>query len=90
MAPGRYLEEGPVVGAGQQALSPLPVLVKDIQAVLQEAPVLSHVPQRRCLLLLNPGHCLPLAILQGFPQEGKFAQNHRFEPLSGVLGEEEP
>lgn len=79
-----------MVGAGQQALSPLPVLAEDVQAVLQEAPVLLHAPQRRRLLLLDPDHRAPLEILQGFPQEGEFAQNHRSELLGGVLGEEEP
>lgn len=79
-----------MVGAGQQVLSFLPVLAEDIQAVLQEAPALLHAPQRCRLPLLDTGHRLPLAILQGFLQERKFAQNHRFEPLRGVLGGEEP
>ena len=90
MEPGQYLEEGPVVRAGQQALSPLPMLAEDFQVVLQEVPVLPHTSQRCSLLLLYPGHHLPLEILQSFPQESKFAQNHRFEPLGGVLGREEP
>lgn len=84
--PEWYLEEGPVVGAGQQTLSPLSVLAKDIQVVLQEVPVLLHMPQCCHLLLLNTGHCLTLEILQSFPQVGEFALNPSFEFLRGVLG----
>lgn len=76
MGLGRYLEEGPVIGTGQQVLSPVPVLAQDVQSLLQEAPVLPHVPQCCRLLLLDPGHHLPLEILQRFPQEGEFVQNH--------------
>lgn len=76
MALGWYLEEGPVIGTGQQVPSPVPVLAQDIQSLLQEAPVFPHMPQCCRLLLLNPGHRLPLEILQCFPQEGEFVQNH--------------
>lgn len=74
-----------MVRAGQQALSPLPVLAKDIQAVLTQVPVLVHTLQCCHLLLLNPGHCLTLEILQSCPQVGEFALNPSFE-LRAVLG----
>lgn len=74
-----------MVRAGQQALSPLPVLAKDIQAVLTQVPVLVHTLQCCHPLLLNPGHCLTLEILQSCPQVGEFALNPSFK-LRAVLG----
>lgn len=75
-----------MVRAGQQALNPLPVLAKDIQAVPPQVPVLVHTLQCCPLLLFNPGHCLTLEILQSFPQLGEFALNPSFELLRAVLG----
>lgn len=75
-----------MVRAGQQTLSPLPVLAKGIQAVLPQVPVLVHTLQCCLLFLFNPGYCLTLEILQSFPQVGEFALNPSFELLRAVLG----
>lgn len=83
---GRYLEEGPVVrGGDQQVPCLLLVLSQGVQVPLQGVGVLLHASQRRRQLLLDLGHHLALESLQAFLQVGEFAQDHRSEPLGGVL-----
>lgn len=74
-----------VRGAGQQVPCLLLVLSEGVQVILQGAGVLLHAPQRRHQLLLDLGHHLTPESLQAFLQVGEFAQDHRSEPLGGVL-----